>query len=146
YSGDAASARTRFMECLSLSRPLGDSWITSGGLLGLGHAARMTGDGAAAHRYYAESLALSRKSKGNWELHVFEALAALAVDEGQLERATHLVAVSHAFREAIGLQLFPFLQPEHDRVMAAAQRGLDAHTFAAAWNSGRSQSLDQAVA
>ena len=94
---------------------------------------------------HAESLILCRKSNTNWELHLFEALAALAADEGHLERAARLLGASEALREARGLALFPFLQSEHDRVVAAAQRGLDPDAFSAARNEGRMLSIDHAV-
>ena len=145
YNGHGPRARDHFLESLALSRGLGDSWLICGALLGLGHAERVAGDLTAAHRYYAESLILCRKSNTNWELHLFEALAALAADEGHLERAARLLGASEALREARGLALFPFLQSEHDRVVAAAQRGLDPDAFSAARNEGRMLSIDHAV-
>ena len=146
YTGDAPCARGHFLESLALSRALGDSWLMCGALLGLGHAERVGGDVTAAHGHYAESLTLCRKSNSNWELHLFEALAALAADEGDLERAVRLLGASEALREARGFALFPFLQPEHDRVLSAARRGVDPDAFSAAWNEGRTLSIDQAVA
>ena len=146
FSGDVVDARRCFLEGLAVSRAVGDSWLTCGNLLGLGHVAKAHGEMASAHGAYAESLTLNRMSDSNWTVHVFEAMASLAVAEGLADKAAQLFGVAEAIREALRFPLFPFQQAEHEKGVAVARASIGAEAFSAAWARGRSLPLDQAVA
>ena len=101
---------------------------------------------ASAHGADAESLTLNRMSDSNSTVDGFEAMASLAVAEGPADKAAQSFGVSEAIREALRFPLFPFLQAEHEKGVAAARASMAAEAFSAAWARGRSLPLGQAVA
>jgi hypothetical protein len=99
-----------------------------------------------ARALIAESLAIF------WELgHRFgiaqnlEGLAAVAVAQGQPERAARLIGAAEALREVIGAPLPPADRAEHDRSVAAGRTARGEEAFAAAWAEGRAMTLVQAI-
>ena len=63
----------------------------------------------------------------------------------EAERAARLFGVTEAFRER-GTRLPPAERAGYEQDQAAAQTVLGAAAFTAAWNEGRTMSLEQAVA
>jgi predicted ATPase/DNA-binding CsgD family transcriptional regulator len=74
-----------------------------------------------------------------------EAAAELAAVRRQWARTARLLGAAEAARDAIGLVMPPSQRAAHDRVSAAARRGLDVASFAASWAEGRAMSLNEAV-
>ena len=142
HTGDGLEARARLLESLDLSRELGESWLTCGALVGLGHAERALGNPAAAHAYYVQSLRHDHESKGNWNIHLLEAIAALAAAEGAAITAAQLLGASEAVRDARRFPMLPCLRVEHDRAVAAARMMLTPESFSAAWAKGRTMAHD----
>jgi DNA-binding CsgD family transcriptional regulator len=54
--------------------------------------------------------------------------------------------MSEAFREAIGVPMPPIERPDYERAVAAARSHLGQRAFAAAWEEGRSMTLEQVLA
>jgi len=65
---------------------------------------------------------------------------------GQGERAARLFGAAQALREAMGASLSPSEHTDDERHTAATRAALGEEAFAAAWNEGRSLSLEQAIA
>ncbi len=82
-----------------------------------------------------------------------EGLAWLAASEGMTrgqpvagaERAARLFGAAEAPREAAGASVLPFYRADYERGVAAARAGLGEQSFAAAWERGRSMTLEEAV-
>ncbi len=71
-----------------------------------------------------------------------EGLARVA---SRAEQAARLFGAAAALRDAIGAPLPPSDQTDVDRGVAAARGAMGDEAFQAAWEQGRSMSLDQAV-
>jgi hypothetical protein len=109
--------------------------------------ARDQGIYGAARARFEESLAICREvGDKRGTAQNLEGLAALAVTQGQFERAARLFRAAEALREAIGTPLPPADRVEHDRSVAAIRTALGEEAFAAAGAEGRAMSLDEAVA
>jgi len=65
-SGDLKQPKSRFDECLSLSREIGVQWMVLRSLLALGDLARNTGAPREAQRWYRECLTESRAQNNIW--------------------------------------------------------------------------------
>jgi hypothetical protein len=93
-----------------------------------------------------EGLALAIESGYRWgTIALLEAAAALAAAEEQPIRALRLAGAANALREPIGVPLSPDWSGDLERQLAPARERLGASGSAAAWNSGRSLSIDGAV-
>jgi hypothetical protein len=116
-------------------------------LQGLGHAAIVEGDRAAATDLLRESLELLRElgdkpcGSATLELH-----ACLAASAGQAETAAHWFGAAETTRELMGrgfsLETF---RSAYDQGVAAARAALGDEAFEAAWAHGRGLTLEQAL-
>jgi DNA-binding CsgD family transcriptional regulator len=145
--GDLDGARARSDEALGLATDSGVDHVVALALSRRGELARLQGDRHQAEASHHQALRL-RDQTGQ---HVgvaasLEALGGLAVDEGRAERATHLLAAAHAFREGIGCRRPSAEQAAHDADLASARQGLSPAAFAAAWEEGLGLTLTEAVA
>ena len=73
-------------------------------------------------------------------------LASVAVTQADAARAACLFGAAEGLREAIGASLLPDERAGYDGMVAAARACLGDRAFAAAWASGRTMMLEQAVA
>ena len=90
YQGDLESAQSSFEESMVIYRELGagDRWSLSLVLQGLGMVADVRHDKPAAHRFYAESLALRRELGDPWGLaQSLDDLGARQLADGDLDAA-----------------------------------------------------------
>jgi predicted ATPase/DNA-binding CsgD family transcriptional regulator len=90
YQGDLESAQSSFEESMVIYRELGagDRWSLSLVLQGLGMVADVRHDQPAAHRFYAESLALRRELGDPWGLaQSLDNLGARQLADGDLDAA-----------------------------------------------------------
>ena len=90
YQGDLESAQSSFEESMVIYRELGagDRWSLSLVLQGLGMVADVRHDKLAAHRFYAESLALRRELGDPWGLaQSLDDLGARQLADGDLNAA-----------------------------------------------------------
>jgi non-specific serine/threonine protein kinase len=117
-------------------------------LLGnLGTVALERGDLARAASLAKEALALAaREGSRRAVAQHFELLAAIAGMRGHGERAARLFGAAEALREVIAVPISPIDRPNYERYLAAARENTNETTFAAAWATGRSLSVELAVA
>jgi hypothetical protein len=73
-----------------------------------------------------------------------EAVAGLALAQGNLSRAVRLYAAAQAGREAIGAPRPPRSREEYERDLATIRAGLGEEAYATAWKDGQALTLDQA--
>jgi tetratricopeptide (TPR) repeat protein len=111
---------------------------------------RARGNYALAHSLLQESLTtlftIIKSDSGT--AFALEGFRALAVAQGQMERAARLFGAVEATREKIGgiPPPFTFFQPEYDRDVAAVRAALGEEAFTTVWAEGRAMTLEQAVA
>jgi len=141
--GEGAQAEPLLAESLAQFREQGNKWGYQRTLISLGDVARMQGQLARAITWYRESFMVWRPRPGVLAL---EGLAGAAVSQGLAEHGARLFGTAEALREAVGWQLPPVSRAAYERDVAAARAQLDEATFAAAWEAGRAQSLEEAIA
>jgi predicted ATPase/DNA-binding XRE family transcriptional regulator len=131
--GDLARARVALDESLVVARRYEDRWSSAMSLMLLGHVDLAEGDVAHAQAVLAEAGSLFQAT-GNmvyfpWCL---EGLAALAVAQGDFERAAELAGARDTLREQIGVFLPPMYPAGYERTIQAARARLTSAAFDAA--------------
>jgi len=145
--GDALRAHSLAEQGLALSREVGERRSTGQLLSLLGAVAAHQGDLATAHALYQESLALARGA--GRELAIasgLQGLAGVVAAQGESTWAARLWGLASAMREATGAPIPPVERADYERALASAQAQLGEKTFAAAWEEGRTMTLEQALA
>jgi DNA-binding CsgD family transcriptional regulator len=131
-------------EALALFRELGSPWGTARALASLGRTVTVLGDPVAGGALVREALALNWLRHDRWQIiGCMEILAEEVAASGHAERAARLLGAASALREAIGVSADLF----HDDfdVSVALLANAD-QTVTAAWDAGRTLSLEEAVA
>lgn len=146
YQGDHTKAQHILEEALNLFGALGDKQHVAMALNNLGYVAIHRRDYQSARALYVEGLGI-RRELGDKSGIAFslEGLAGLAALQGEAKRAARLLGAAEALREAIRVPLPPVYRAEHESHVSAARSGLNPETFVAAWNEGRTMTLEQAV-
>ncbi len=147
HQGDAAAARAHFEEALAVAQGTGDVQLSADSLTHLGTFALRVGDYQQAAALYQQSLALI-STRGH-RVKIAEDLAGLAEVAnlvGQPERAAQLFGAVEALCEASNIRLSPLRRLEYDRTVESIRARLDAATFAEAWKTGRTMTLDEVLA
>ena len=141
--GDFADARQRYAEALTYLREINARPEIARCLSGLGRVATDVGATALATEYLTESLRLSQDIGTRIGVaRGMESFAALAVRDGEPERAVLLAAAATALREAAGLPPLPAARAE--RYLAPARRLGDA-AVARLWARGLELSPEAAI-
>jgi non-specific serine/threonine protein kinase len=145
--GDAERAERYFEEALQIYRRIGGRWDEALPLTNLARIARNRGDYIAATRLYLAALDVHwRFGEKAGIAGALRGLATIAAIGGQPEGAARLFAAAAALRESIGVLLPATGRDSQDRAIATLRAAMPAATFAAAWESGRSLGVEQAVA
>ena len=145
--GDADLATARLADALAGFRALPDFWGAANALDYLGLVAGERGDLQRAATLHAESLALfqtigTRDGLAGGLANV----AALMAKVGQHETAARLFGAAEGLAEQVGsLPKLPE-RAAHERALAAARAALDRSLFAVAYDAGRAQPVEQAIA
>jgi len=144
--GDYDQAGDLYAESLVLFRELNQPLGTASGMHKLGHVAQHQGDLERARVLFRESLLLQRTT-GNKQgmAECLAGLAGVAAVSGQGEHAARLFATAQILLEGIGALLSPADQMEWQRDEALARQQLGEDRYAAAFNTGRELTLDQAI-
>jgi predicted ATPase/DNA-binding CsgD family transcriptional regulator len=147
--GQYDRATTLYAESLALCQELGDPLKSTMALVLENWAlvAHEQGNHRQAAALLKESLVMS------WELgsqvssaYILAGLAAVALAEGQPERATRLAAVVDGLLTATGLQFEPNERTRYDQTMTAARRALGDPTWQVLWAEGRAMLTEEAIA
>jgi predicted ATPase/DNA-binding CsgD family transcriptional regulator len=113
----------------------------------LGHVALERRDVARAVELIAESLELARVGgHQRFTVQCLEKLAWLMIANGRPERAANVLGLIANLRQAIGVPVPPILQIDYDRYIPIAKAQLGDAAWDVAWETGRSMSLDDAIA
>jgi predicted ATPase/DNA-binding CsgD family transcriptional regulator len=143
--GDHHLAESLLEEALTVAQGLGEHWRR----LAAASLARVLldlGDHERVQAVCRERLtACAGRLDERGTLHLLEALAAAATAQGQSVRAARLFGVAEAAHERLGASLSFFTRDDHDRAVARARSLLGDTGFEAAWDEGRSMSVEQAI-
>lgn len=142
--GDHELARSYYDESLEIHRVLGDKRGIATTLMSLGLVAWRQGDSPRAIQFLVQSLTV-RGAQGN-PTRIAECLEGLATVAEPSQRSARLLGASSALREAAGTPLPLAERSDHDRLIDVVRGALDPVAFAAAWDQGRSMSVEQVVA
>ncbi len=148
--GDLVAARPLLEECLTIYKEetSGEGGDDSDMHLALAQLLALQGEPEAARQLYQHDLALLWQvgAYKEYQARGLEGLAALEARGGAPATAARWWATAQALREAIGVPLYPVDQPAYEQAVAATRRALGEEAFAAAWEQGRTQPLEQVIA
>ncbi len=144
--GDYAQANQLEREGLAICRNVGDKEHTLSALSCLGDTLQAQGDRTAARACYEECLHLSQETGSRTGAALsLGGMASVAQAVGLTARAASLLAASETLRHSIGYADTLSNTERHKETLAAARAALPPDAFAAAWETGRSLTLDQAI-
>jgi predicted ATPase len=146
-AGDLDRAETLYEEGRRLFAELGNRRALSGVLASLAALAHDKGDDSRAASLFRASVILAQEVEDKLTITAcLEGVAALAAMHDQGARAARLAGAAAALREAIDAPVATSFCSGYDRMVAAAQAGIDETAFEAAWAAGGALTIDQAVA
>jgi predicted ATPase len=146
-SGDDNRARAFLEESVALLRTRIQHWALFWALQELGHVVQSQGDTEGGRALLREGLRLQMQHGMNWNLGLsLERFAGLAAGQGRAERAAQLFGAAEALRETIGRPIPAGDRADYDRDVTAARLQLAEATFAAAWATGRTMTIEDAIA
>ncbi len=104
------------------------------------------GDRPHAEEFARECLRTNRELDDRLDLACsLEALAWVAAADDP-ERAARLLGVAQASLEAIGAPIYPFMQSDHERCVAATRAVLGEKAFTTAFQAGAALTIEEAIA
>jgi tetratricopeptide (TPR) repeat protein len=144
---DCARANALIEESLALCRELGDRDGVAECKARLGGVAAAQGKLERAVALYQEALSLYQEVGDRPGIaECLRELASVAAAQADVAKAACLFGVAEALRDVIGASLLPDERANYDGLVAAVRARLGDKAFAAAWASGRTMMLEQAVA
>jgi predicted ATPase/DNA-binding CsgD family transcriptional regulator len=145
--GDHDRAVAHLQEALARYRRLGSALGAGRVLIHLGRGLTERGEAARALPLLREALAYDRAAGNRWYLaEALEALAAAAVGLGEAERAARLSGAAGALRDVLGAPVPPPDRALVEAGAAAARERLGEAGFAAALETGRALTPEEAAA
>jgi len=145
-AGDLETAQARFARSLTVCRDAEDRRGEAITLWGLGRTAAAGGDLSSAHEKLAESMRALQAFEMNSELlDCLEDHARLLQLVGQSANAVRAFAAAATFREAFGIARSPRRDADKRASLEAARAALGSRGFDAAWSTGKTWALDEAV-
>jgi DNA-binding CsgD family transcriptional regulator len=145
--GDFRAAQRLFDEALDVARSVANKRHESWALHALAGLARTERDAKRAAVLLNEALEIDRQIENVAGMFgSIEAIASLAAEAGRYEHAARMLGASSALREEHGHPRLPSEAARCDADLQLARDSLEPRAFEAAYASGASLSLDQAVA
>jgi non-specific serine/threonine protein kinase len=145
--GDVERERELHEENLRKARQLGIRRLEAYALAQLGILARNEGRLPEAASMLKESIRMSGELEDRLELAInFGRIAAVFADEGRAEAAARLLASSEALTAQLGVDDPWWAARRNEETLAIIRKRLDDAALAAAWEQGRTLSLDEAIA
>jgi tetratricopeptide (TPR) repeat protein len=143
---DYVRAETLYAESLGLWRELGDKRGVAASLVNLGEVAQEQRDHARARAHYRAGMTLYHEVNETAGIAMcMDRLAETAGAQGKPIRAAQLFGAAQGLREAASVVLAHTYRVENEKQVAAVRAQLDMPVFMAAWNHGRSLTLDEAI-
>ncbi|HYY09471.1 MAG TPA: tetratricopeptide repeat protein, partial [Kineosporiaceae bacterium] len=147
--GDVAAARSMHEEVLALAEATGDDHMRAQAHDQLGLDALLAGDLDDAGEQLRRAAELHRELRDHEGIaYCLEGFAALSLARGDAPRAARLMGTAAAARRLVGVAVWPFMQPLHERLETFARTALgDAYdpAFAAGLQEEPLDALDAAA-
>jgi non-specific serine/threonine protein kinase len=145
--GDAGRAAALLEESLALAREEGESYAAAVALGNLGLVVREQGDIERAAALQEEGLQLDLALGNRHGVAAsLEGIAGVLVAARRPAAAARLYGAARALREALGAPVPPGDLDDYDRDVADARAQLGEAAFAAAWEAGRTMTVQEAAA
>jgi predicted ATPase/class 3 adenylate cyclase len=145
-AGDLEAAQARFARSLKICRDSEDKRGEAITLWALGRTDAAGGDLGAARKKLSEAMRALHAFEMNAELlDCLEDHARLLQQVGQYANAVRAFAAAATFREAFGITRSPHRNADKQAALQAARAALGAAAFEAAWSTGKTWALDEAV-
>jgi predicted ATPase/DNA-binding CsgD family transcriptional regulator len=146
-SGDLDRAVEIGDRALVVSRSCGELWQRGYLLNFLSQANWSRGERQLAEAQAREGAACKRAIDDRTGLSILlETLASMAAERDAHQRAATLLGAAERVRTASNLPLTALFRTQHERSVALARRGMGPTTFAAAFRSGLTMTIDEGVA
>jgi tetratricopeptide (TPR) repeat protein len=145
WLGDPRRAMIAFEEALALFRELATPRGITMVLKNMGFVAQQLGEYTRATELFTEALIVDRKTEDKVWIAIDMIGFAGNAGAQQPERAARLLGFAQALLDALKVVLEASDRPDYDRIVAAARAQLGEEAFAAAWEAGRSLTLEQAI-
>ncbi len=148
HEGQIASAHTLIQECLDFHRNGGDRVVHGHYLVMFGCVAIAERDYATAHACFEESLAISKALGDDMEIDAYclEAMASLALTQGQHCWAVQLWSTAARLREEAQYPLHPVERRKYEEELAQVKHFLGEERFVAVWQHGRTLTKEEVIA
>jgi tetratricopeptide (TPR) repeat protein len=144
--GEYTQARQMLEESLIIRRQLGDKAGLALSLNTLADVVLDEGAHAEARPLLDESLGISRELGDQTAIaYLIEDYSGVAAAEAKPQKSLQLAGFAAALRESIGAPLPPSEQKRVDRMIEPARAALPEDSVSAAWETGRSMELEQAI-
>ncbi len=144
--GEYHRAAACYRNCIELSRQTGEEQRVAMCLGNLGFVAYELGDFDESEQCAREAFVSYIKLRAwFWVTLCLPTMAGPIAAKGDPERAACLLGAGEALLDELGVSQQKGDQIEIDRYIAAVRAKLDEATFAAAWERGRSMTLEQAI-
>ena len=141
--GDLERSTAMSQELLDNARSLQNEPFTAQGLVFLGYISLLRGDLAGSRELVAESARIYRGLRYREGLaYCLTAFAAIAMAEGDVERAAVELGAAAALRQRIGSRPWLFLQPVVEALERAARETAGDERFERAWAAGQAMPPD----
>jgi len=145
--GEWEHAVALYAQSLALFREIASKNLIAEALHNLGSAVLHEGDARWAVVCFAEGLAVSREIGSRHRVAInLAGMAGVATAQAHPERSARLFGAADALFDAMGMTVGLVNRREYDRNREIARAQLGDEAFAAAWEAGRTLSLEQAIA
>ena len=145
-AGDFEEARDAMTRRIAMGREIGNLAMVSVELGNLSMVERQTGNLDRAEGLAREALQIDRRRGDEWAVpHKLNAIAAVAVDQGENPRAATVIGAAEAMVEAQGAPWPPDELAQYERTIGVLGATMDPDDFAEARATGRAMDLDEAV-
>jgi tetratricopeptide (TPR) repeat protein len=145
--GELGRATTLLQRALASAKARDDRWSIAMITTLLGHLARQQQDYALAEERYRESLTLLQAfGSPTYIAWCLEGYAAALRDEGQVARATRLLAAAAGLRKRADTPLPPSERKVFEELVAATKEALGEASFVQEWALGSGLGQDEAIA
>jgi predicted ATPase len=144
---DLNAASVHAAEALDIAQRIDNEPLAAQALMQLGYLSLLRGDVAGARPILERSLMICRELRFREGMaNCLDALAAVALREGNAERGAVALGGSDALRESVGAHVWPLLRAERDAIVAGVRRRLGDSTYSRAWETGRTLSHAELIA
>jgi non-specific serine/threonine protein kinase len=145
--GNLDQSSAYFTESLAICRRVGSDLWAGFQLFGLSYIARLQGDLAGATRLAHEQLTTWRGlGVPRYLARCLENIGLIAAAAKRGTQAARLLGAAEALRATVGERQAPHWQAEIEREIACTREALGESQWSAAFDAGRSLSLEEAVA